>query len=172
MLIHVVTRGETVYSIAAAYGVDPQRLMNDNGIASDGALAVGQALLLLFPQQLHAVQEGDTLTSIAAQYRTTVRVLLRNNYFLMGRDAIYPGDLLVVEYDEEKLGTIVTNGYAYPSITRPALNVTLLVSLVCLVVVDKGFGSCGGDRRRFTVIPAPSADAFDCSCPKAACRLS
>jgi len=67
MLIHVVTRGETIYSIAAAYGVDPQRLMWDNGIGAEGALAVGQALLLLFPRQFHAVQEGDSLTAIAAQ---------------------------------------------------------------------------------------------------------
>jgi len=142
MLIHVVTRGETIYSIAAAYGVDPQRLMWDNGIGAEGALAVGQALLLLFPRQLHAVQEGDSLTAIAAQYQTTVRALLRNNYFLMGRDAIYPGDVLVVEYDEEKLGTIVTNGYAYPSISRSALDATLPY-MTCLTPFTYGITQSG-----------------------------
>jgi len=142
MLIHVVSPGETVFSIARAYGVDPRRLMSDNGIPADGALAVGQALLLLFPRTLHAVTEGDSLASLAAQYRTTVRALQRNNYFLMGRDAIYPGDVLVVAYREEKLGRIVTNGYAYPSISANGLNATLPY-MTCLTPFTYGIDQNG-----------------------------
>ena len=142
MLIHVVTRGETVYSIARAYGVDPDRLISDNGIPPDGALAVGQALLLLFPRLLHAVTEGDSLTSIAVRYRTSVRALLRNNYFLMGRDAISPGDVLVVEYEGEKLGSIVTNGYAYPTISRNELS-AVLPYMSCLTPFTYGIDQAG-----------------------------
>ena len=59
-MIHVVKAGETVFEIAAAYGVDPQRLRIDNGIPDNGALAVGQALLLRFPREVHAVRQGET----------------------------------------------------------------------------------------------------------------
>ena len=47
MQIHVVKPGETVFSIAAGYGVDPQRLAADNEVGATGALAVGVIVLSL-----------------------------------------------------------------------------------------------------------------------------
>ena len=73
MTIHVVQAGESVGSIAMHYGVDPVRLAADNAVPADGALAVGQTLVVRFPRQVHAVQPGETLTSIAAAYGTSVR---------------------------------------------------------------------------------------------------
>jgi lipoprotein NlpD len=41
-LVHVVRPGETVYSIAQAYGVSVVRLMRDNNLSDPRELRVGQ----------------------------------------------------------------------------------------------------------------------------------
>ncbi len=142
MLIHVVQAGETIYSIAAQYGVNPARLMSDNGVGEDGALAVGQALVVLFPRVIHAVTEGDTLSSIARAYGISLRQLYRNNYFLGGRDAVYPGNALVISYVSRPIGSIVTNGYAYPHIRRPTLQASLPY-MTCLTPFTYGITAAG-----------------------------
>ena len=71
MKIHVVQAGESVWSIASDYGVDPDRLAADNEVPPSGALAVGQTLVVRFPRQVHVVRSGETLTSIAAAYGTS-----------------------------------------------------------------------------------------------------
>ena len=122
MTIHVVQRGETVSAIAAGYGVDPARVMSDNGVPPDGALAVGQTLVIRFPRQVHAVEPGETLYTIARDYGITVRQLWQNNWALGGGTALEPGQVLVISYFDEKLGQGVFNGYAYPFIDRALLN--------------------------------------------------
>ena len=125
MLIHVVRPGETVYAIARNYGVDPRRLMADNGVPADGALAVGQTLVLRFPNVVHAVRPNEYvrrhehLTHVGS-YGVSVRSLWRNNPELLGGSLLAPGQVLVITYHEEKLGTAVANGYAYPFLS-PAL---------------------------------------------------
>lgn len=125
MTIHVVTAGETVDSIAAFYGVSPQRLASDNTVPPGGALAVGQTLVVRFPREVHAVASGETLTSIAAYYGTTVRRLWRNNWELGGGEALAEGQVLVISDFEERLGTALSNGYAYPFIEPGLLNAEL-----------------------------------------------
>ena len=125
MTIHVVQSGETVSSIAAYYGVDPTRLSSDNAVPSNGALAVGQTLVVRFPRELHAVLPGETLSSIAAAYGTTVRRLWQNNWFLGGESSLQPGTPLVISYFDEKLGSAVSNGYAYPYIDSALLHAEL-----------------------------------------------
>ena len=122
MTIHVVQRGETVSAIAAGYGVDPARVMSDNAVPPDGALAVGQTLVIRFPRQVHAVEPGETLYTIAREYGITVRQLWQNNWALGGGTALEPGQVLVISYFDEKLGQGVFNGYAYPFIDRALLN--------------------------------------------------
>lgn len=121
MTIHIVQKGETVSGIAGAYGVDPGRLMSDNSVPMDGALAVGQTLVIRFPRQVHAVGQGETLYSIAQDYGVTVRQLWQNNFWLGGGTSLRPGQVLVISYFDEKLGTGTFNGYAYPFIDRELL---------------------------------------------------
>ena len=116
MTIHVVRPGDSVDSVAAYYGVDPIRLASDNSIPDNGALAIGQTLVVRFPQQVHSVLPGETLTSIAARYGISVRDLWRRNWFLGGRETLTAGETLVISYFESSLGSVVTNGYAYPFI--------------------------------------------------------
>lgn len=125
MLIHTVSRGETIFSIAARYGVDPTLLRIDNGVEENGALAVGQTLVVQTVRTFHTVQTGESLSSIAAGYGISLRALYRNNYWLGGRVDIEPGQILVIAYDGEPIGTTVTNGYAYPFIAPAELSATL-----------------------------------------------
>ncbi len=121
MTIHVVRPGETVDTIAAGYGVAPRQLAEDNELPPDFALAVGQTLVVRFPQSVHVVSAGETLTSVAERYGTTVRQLWRNNWALGGGEALVPGQLLVVSYFDEKIGEGLFNGYAYPFISPELL---------------------------------------------------
>lgn len=125
MKIHVVRAGESVWSIASDYGVDPDRLAADNEVPPSGALAVGQTLVVRFPRQVHVVRSGETLTSIAAAYGTSVRTLWRKNWPLGGSEQIYPGQVLVISDCSEPLGTAVSHGYAYPHIDSGLLHAQL-----------------------------------------------
>ena len=143
MTIHVVQAGESVGSIAMHYGVDPVRLAADNAVPADGALAVGQTLVVRFPRQVHAVQPGETLTSIAAAYGTSVRQLWRNNWPLGGTEDLSPGQVLVISHFDERLGTASFNGYAYPYID-PALLSAQLPYVTYLTPFTYGITAGGG----------------------------
>ena len=143
MIIHVVRSGETVYSIARQYGVDPRRLMTDNGVPDTGALAVGQTLTVRFPREVYAVRRGDTLASVAAEFGVTVRQLYRRNIQLGGRDSLTPGENLVISYLGGKLGSITTNSYAYPYIDRRLLDASLPY-MSCLTPFTYGI-TAGGE---------------------------
>lgn len=125
MVIHIVQPGETLYAIAGRYGADPELLRQANGVPASGALAVGQTLVIQSVRTFHIVQPGQTLAAVAGLYGISLRQLYRNNYGLEGRPDIRPGQLLVVEYEEERLGTAVTNGYAYPFISNRQLGAAL-----------------------------------------------
>ena len=125
MMIHVVKQGDTIYSIAQRYGVSAQNLIAYNELTDPENLVLGQTIVVLFPEIVYTIQEGDTLASIAAQFNTTVIQLLRNNRQITDTFALYPGVQLVIRYQGEKIGSMVVNGYAYPSIDRQLLRKTL-----------------------------------------------
>lgn len=143
MRIHIVESGETLAGIAAAYGVDSAWLSAANGLPEDGALAAGQTLVVRFPLQTHTVKPGDTLTSIAAASGITLRELWRRNWPLGGREAIRPGQTLVISYRQEPpLGRAVFHGYAYPFISG-ALLASQLPYLTYLTPFTYGIDSEG-----------------------------
>lgn len=121
MEIHVVKKGDSLYSIALQYGVSLSQLMADNQLPDPNRLAVGQTIVVRFPAAVYTVQPGDTLESIAKANDTTVRALLRGNPGLNGRTVIYPGQTLALRYKGEKRGTLSVNGYAYPFIDQALL---------------------------------------------------
>lgn len=125
MEIHVVRPGETLYGISVQYGVPMSRLIADNMLPDPSRLVVGQTLVVRFPRQTHTVRSGETLGQIARQYGISVRQLQRNNPVLEGGMLIYPGQTLVIRYQDTPQDTIRVNGYAYPFIDRPLLRSTL-----------------------------------------------
>ncbi len=125
MDIHVVQPGDTMYRLAQQYGVPMERLLQDNQLPDPSQLVVGQAIVVQYPEVTHTVKAGDSLYSIAQMHNTTAVQLLRNNPALQGRDLIYPGQVIVVQYRDQPQGTLTVNSYAYPSIDRELLRATL-----------------------------------------------
>jgi len=88
------------------------------------------------------VKPGDTLESIASAYSVSVNQLLRNNPWLDGTYDIFPGDLIVITLNQEKVGTLSINGYLYPFIDRTVLRKTLPY-LTYVTVFTYGFNEAG-----------------------------
>lgn len=125
MEIHIVSPGDTLFSIARQYQVPASQIALDNGLSGQARLVVGQALVIQFPSQTHVVQPGETLSDIGRQYGLSQRQLYQNNPILQGRDSIYPGQTLVLSYRQQKIGSLETNGYAYPYISDRLLQSVL-----------------------------------------------
>lgn len=141
MIIYVVRRGDTLNSIAAQYGVSAGLVAELNGIENAGGLVVGEALVIRIPRTVHTVQNGETLYGIAVNYGVSVNTLLQNNPNLLER-TISSGDEIVIAYDDEKLGTIRINGYAYPFINTAVLR-SVLPFLTSLTIFGYGFDEDG-----------------------------
>ena len=125
MDIHVVQPGDTIYRLAQQYGVSMERLLQDNQLPDPSHLVVGQTIVVQYPELTHTIQSGDSLYSIAQMHNTTVAQLLRNNPVLRGRDLLFPGQVIVVQYSSQPRGSLTVNAYAYPSINRDLLRATL-----------------------------------------------
>lgn len=125
MEIHIVKQGDTLFSLAAQYGVPMSLIAIDNGLPAPEQLVVGQALVIRFPQTIHTVRPGETLSSVARQYGVSLRQLYRNNLALEGRPTIWPGQTLVISYREKPGREIAVNAYAYPNINEAILTTTL-----------------------------------------------
>lgn len=125
MIIHVVKPGESVYSIANLYGVAASQIISDNELANPNQLSVGRALVIMRGSQQYTVRSGDTLYAIARRYGVTVDQILAANPQITNPALIYPDQVITIPTEGQKLGTIVVNGYIYPSNDLRALNRTL-----------------------------------------------
>lgn len=115
-LIHVVTRGETIYSISRFYQVNAQELMRANGISDPSRLQAGRRLTIpasaadsavshapaavssaAQAQSLtdHRVVRGDTLYSIARNNGISLQALLEINNF-SSNHVIRVGDIVKI----------------------------------------------------------------------------
>ncbi len=71
-------RGQTLYSIARAYGAPLRALITENDLEPPYELAVGQRLTV--PQaRVHEVAPGDTVYGISRQYGVSMNELVRRN---------------------------------------------------------------------------------------------
>ena len=121
MKIHRVKVGESVYSIAREYGINPIRLMLENELESPKRLAVGRELLILTPTRTYTAKHGDTLDKIAAKFATHKDTLLMQNPELYEAKSLYTGQVLTVKNSRITLGMGIANGYLYPGYTRERL---------------------------------------------------
>ena len=143
MEIHVVSAGESIYSIANQYGVSARDVIRYNGLPNPGQLVTGQTIVILFPRMTHIVEAGETVSSIARENGLTVNQLYRNNPGLNVQNALVPGQTLVISYEGEKEGELSVNGYAYPFISRDLLRRTLPY-LTYLTPFTYGITNSGG----------------------------
>lgn len=87
---YVVQAGDTIFSIARAYGVSPQAIVQANALTDPDRIALGQELSIpaaeatptqtALPEgRTYTVQTGDTLQSIADRFATTVAAIMQAN---------------------------------------------------------------------------------------------
>jgi LysM repeat protein len=75
-----VVKGDTIFSIARKYGVDPTVILQENAIGSSDLLQVGQTIRIpIPPTHLYQLQPKETLWRIAQRYGTTVELLIEIN---------------------------------------------------------------------------------------------
>lgn len=74
---YVVKKGDTLYSIARAYGLSVQQLMTANKLTNANVIKIGQVLTI--PTTTYTVKAGDTLTKIAGAHGITLQQLLSVN---------------------------------------------------------------------------------------------
>lgn len=153
MTIYVVEPGDTIEGIASEFGVDTNRLVIENGIPNPENLVVGQSIIIQIPETVHTIQEGDTLFSIAGNYGVEPVQLLQNNPYLAAEEVLNVGEVIVITYvvDEEPLGDLIVNGYAYTFIDEIVLRQTLPY-LTYLSIFTYGFTAEG------ELIPAVNDD--------------
>lgn len=103
--VHVVHPGETLYSIARAYGVSPYQIAMANHLVNPNLIYSGQRLVVPggygpqpYPRpsgQVYTVKPGDTLFSIAARFGTTVNALAMANN-ISNPNLLFAGQQLVI----------------------------------------------------------------------------
>jgi murein DD-endopeptidase MepM/ murein hydrolase activator NlpD len=101
---HILAKGETLYSLARAYGVTTEAIMKANSIDNPAKLRVGMKLLIpgasgpeqsASPAVKHKVVKGDTLFSIAKTYKVSLESLRAANK-LGPSSVIKQGDILII----------------------------------------------------------------------------
>lgn len=106
--VHVVRRGDTLYSIARRYGTSVQAVMNANGLTNRNFIWAGQRLTIPGTSSggsssggstssggAYVVRRGDTLYSIARRYGTSVQAISQANG-LVNPSQIYVGQSLKI----------------------------------------------------------------------------
>lgn len=122
MIIYVIQRGDSVYSIAKKFGLSEDKIIADNRITNPQNLVVGQSLVLVTNQITHTVQPGDSLYSIAQAYGVPFQSVVDANPQVDLNGRIYPGEQIIVPLPNEKIGEMEVNGYVFPNVSNEVLD--------------------------------------------------
>ena len=95
MLIHVVSSGDSLWSIANSYRVSMDDITRLNELQSQQYLVVGQSLVIPTAATSHIVNSGENLWAIAMQYGISLQSLLQANPSV-DPNLIYPGTRLII----------------------------------------------------------------------------
>ena len=79
MIIHVVSSGETLWSLAQRYNVSINSIQQVNQLPNPSKLLIGQSIVIPTPALIHMVKKGETLWSIAKKYGITVNAIMSAN---------------------------------------------------------------------------------------------
>ncbi len=123
--IHVVRRGESIYTIARQYNVSPQKIISDNELSNPSQLVIGQTLVILEGTRRHVVAPGQSLYSIAALYKVSVDELLEANPQITNPAQLSVGQIIVIPPRTINFGNTEVNGYTFPNIEPEVLRKTL-----------------------------------------------
>jgi murein DD-endopeptidase MepM/ murein hydrolase activator NlpD len=105
--LHVVQRGETLYSIAVEYGLTIEDLARFNNLVNPNNLKVGERLLIplepvpeIQPPTIHTVQPGETLKTIGDFYGVDLTILVQLNG-ITNPNMLYVGQVLTIVPETE-----------------------------------------------------------------------
>ena len=104
--VHVVQRGETMWSIATRYGTTVNAIAQANGVSNTRFIYAGQRLTIPVGGSsgssgssssggTYVVQRGDNLSAIARRHGTTVSAIVQANS-LTNPSYIYAGQRLII----------------------------------------------------------------------------
>ena len=79
MQIHVVSQGETLFTIANTYGSSVEAITVANELDAPNQLVIGQALVIPIIGQFYFVQSGDSLYTIAQRFGISYQELSQIN---------------------------------------------------------------------------------------------
>ena len=125
LIIYVVKPGDSVYSIAKKYGMEPEKIIFDNMLENPENLAIGQTLVLMTDTVPHKVLRGQSIYSIAHQHKITQAELLAANPQIKNPSRLSIGQTVYIPVKTAKQRTIDVNGYAFPNINKDVLAKTL-----------------------------------------------
>jgi len=121
--VHVVQRGETLYSIAVRYGTSVQAIVNANGLRNASLIYAGQRLTIptgggtsgssssagtASSGGTYTVRPGDTLWAIATRNGTSIAALRQANG--LASNIIYVGQRLVLPRSASSGGGASSSG--------------------------------------------------------------
>lgn len=133
MIIHVVSKGETISGIARQYGTSVSRIVSDNGLSNLPYPVVGQALAILVPETIHTVQSGESIFSISQRYNISEVELLQKNPTLANNQVLYVGQTLAITFQGEENVPIYISGYVYPYVNQNVFRRNVLYTSECAV---------------------------------------
>jgi LysM repeat protein len=107
--VHVVQKGETLFSIARTYDITVQDIKEWNDLQTS-SLNVGQELIVAHPDDeektiRHTVQKGETLYGISKEYGVSISSI--RNWNSLNNDALAVGQVLTI-YPPEQLSLTET----------------------------------------------------------------
>ncbi|KHF40028.1 glycosyl hydrolase family 18 protein [Halalkalibacter okhensis] len=101
MEIHVVSAGESLWSIAQMYGVDFQTIVDANELPNPDQLVIGQALVIPVGGRVHWVEHGENLTTISERFQVPVEEIISFNQIEYPNNV--PTDFrLYIPYDDRQ----------------------------------------------------------------------
>ncbi|PAQ14710.1 spore gernimation protein [Bacillaceae bacterium SAOS 7] len=95
MIIHVVKRGETLWSISRRYGVSVAQVIAANGLPNPNQLVIGQSIIIPIATRRHTVRSGESLWQIAQKYGVSVAAIAQLNG-ISNTASLNPGMVLFI----------------------------------------------------------------------------
>ena len=106
-LVHVIRKGDTLYSLSQTYHVSVDDIIRLNGIDNPSMLSIGMEIRI---PAVYIIEKGDTFYSLAKKFNVTVDELFRMNN-VDGSALLKIGDRILVpvmEREEELAGSAET----------------------------------------------------------------
>ncbi len=111
MQIYAVRQGDSIFSIARAFGTNANRIIEANQLPEPNRLVIGQALVIPITGSFYYVQPGDTLYTIARRFGMSVQRLATINKITVNKTLVTGTRLYI---PPEKKTPAEFNGYIEP----------------------------------------------------------